>query len=136
MAASPNTWVIRATIHVSCPRAATTRPSEPRYPNPPPASRERAANSSSRSRSVMSEGPHLRRPASQKARISEGQGRPRIVEQRTDVGQEARAELPVDDPVVEGQRQLRHLPRHDPPLVHPGRLPDGAEAQDRRLPRV
>src|SRR5687767_10935130 len=50
---------------------------------------------------------------------SERQRRPRIVQQGADVGKEPRAQLAVDDPVVEGQRQLRHLPDPDLPLVHP-----------------
>src|SRR4051812_38880582 len=41
--------------------------------------------------------------------FSEGQSHPGVVQHRTDVGQEPRAQLAVDDPVVERQRQLRHL---------------------------
>src|SRR4051812_36959892 len=42
-----------------------------------------------------------------------------VVQHRTDVGEEARSQLSVDDAVVEGQRELRDLTRHDPALVHP-----------------
>src|SRR3954468_16214186 len=59
-----------------------------------------------------------------------GEEQCRVVQQRGDVGKELRAGLTVDDPVVERQRQLRHLPHGDLAVVHPWHVAHRAEAED------
>src|SRR5665648_436594 len=60
----------------------------------------------------------------------------RLLEHGRDVGQHARPQPAVHQPVVEGQRQLRHVALADLALVHPRLLADRTERQDRRLAGV
>src|SRR5216683_6844017 len=57
----------------------------------------------------------------------------RILQHGADVAQHGGAEIPVDDPVVEGKRERRDLADGELALVHPWSLPDLAERKDRRL---
>src|SRR5688572_6565788 len=61
------------------------------------------------------------------------QGRLGIGQEVPDVAEEARTELPVDDPMVERQPEGGHLTHLDLALVDPRRFPYGAEREDRRL---
>src|SRR5690606_12138481 len=59
-----------------------------------------------------------------------------VLEHGGDVAQQLRAERPVDEAVVEAQREGRDLPRLDPAIHHPRLLLDRADAEDRGLARV
>jgi hypothetical protein len=59
----------------------------------------------------------------------------RVADQRAQIGQEPCRLLAVDHPMVEGHRQLHHLPGPDAPVVHPGTIPGLAETDDRGLTR-
>src|SRR5918996_3240639 len=69
-------------------------------------------------------------PPTSRGRLSKGlpedRGR-RVLQDAGDVGQEHRAELPVDQPVVEGQRKLGDLADRELTLVHPRHRADLAE---------
>src|SRR5215203_3718747 len=69
-------------------------------------------------------------------RRSPEQGGGRVVEHPGDVGEEHRAELAVDQPVVERQRELGDLPDCELAVDDPRHRPHLAEAQDRRLAGV
>src|SRR5689334_17202243 len=73
-------------------------------------------------------GPFVERSSSpgEQRRLGVGQELP-------DVTQELRAELAVDDPVVDRQAQGGDLTHFDLALVHPRLLAYEAERQDRRL---
>ena len=77
-----------------------------------------------------------RHAPSVRLRDSAGQEQPRVGHHGAHVGEELRRELTVDDPVVEGHRQRDHLADGELPFVHPRARRDGAEADDRALPRV
>ena len=82
----------------------------------------------------------LRGLGTRSGRGSEQQRGGRVLHDRGDVGEEARAHLAVDVAVVEGQRQRADVADLQP-LVgtradHPRLPPGGAEAQDRRLAGV
>src|SRR5690606_9619855 len=59
-----------------------------------------------------------------------------VLEDLRDVGQHARAELAVDEAVVEAQRELGDLALLDLALVHPRLLAHGTEREDRGLTGV
>src|SRR4051794_29672047 len=68
------------------------------------------------------------------------QGEPRVAEHLGHVGEELRTLLPVDQPVIEREPELRDPARLDPLLRsrtddprHPAHRPEG---EDARLPRV
>src|SRR5690606_38168680 len=63
------------------------------------------------------------------------QGRIRVGEERTHIGQEERPEFAVDDPVVEAQAERGHLPGPDLALVDPGPLRHRTEREDSRHPQ-
>src|SRR5690606_9605243 len=60
----------------------------------------------------------------------------RVLQDAGDVGQHARAELAVDEAVVEAEGELRDPALLDLPLVDPRLLADRAEGEYRRLARV
>src|SRR5262249_36812218 len=59
-----------------------------------------------------------------------------VLEDAGDVGEEAGALLAVDVPVVEAQRERRHLANNHFVIHHPRLLPDRAEGEDRGFTRV
>src|SRR5205823_7555476 len=64
-----------------------------------------------------------------------GQHRDRVGQHRADVAQDRRPEVAVHDPVIEGERERRHLAHRELPLMHPRHLSDLAKREDRRLAR-
>src|SRR5690606_8241085 len=65
-----------------------------------------------------------------------GQHQSRVLQAPTDVGEELRDDLAVDDTVIGADRQRGDLTRNDLVAHHPRLLPDLPEREDRGLTRI
>src|SRR5215468_6250893 len=60
----------------------------------------------------------------------------RVLDRFLDLHQEANRLFTIDQPMVVGQREIHHRPRHDLAVAHHGTLLDAMYAEDAGLRRV